>query len=81
MPRAVPAEVAVDPACAVTDGRTPERLAENSTDNSSGHRANRTSDYKARARSGSGANHVSVGRGRNHGRNQRRNYRDRDCGR
>ena len=77
MPRAVAAEAAVDPARSVTNGRTPERLAEYSADNSSGDRANRTSDHKARARSGSGANHVSAGRGRNRGLN----HRDRDYGR
>ena len=71
MPRAVAAEVAVDPARSVTNGWTPERLGENSADNSSGDRANRTSDHKARARSGSGANHIGASRGRNHGRNQR----------
>jgi hypothetical protein len=65
MPPAVAAQVAVDPTRSVTDGRTPERLAENSADNSSGDRANRTSDDKARTRSRSGANHVGVGHGRN----------------
>jgi hypothetical protein len=71
MPRAVAAEAAVDPARSVTNGRTPERLAEYSADNSSGDRANRTSDHKARARSGSGANHVGAGHWRNHERNHR----------
>jgi hypothetical protein len=66
MPRAVAAEGVVDPTRSVTDGRTPKRLAENSADNSSGHRANRTSDHKARARSGSGANHVGAGRRQHH---------------
>jgi hypothetical protein len=71
VPRAVAAEVVVDPARSVTDGGTPERLAENGADNSSGDRANGASDHKARARPGSGANHVGAGRGRNHGRNHR----------
>jgi hypothetical protein len=81
MPRAVAAEGVVDPARSVTDGRTPKRLAENSADNSSGDRANRTSDDKARARSGGGANHVGAGHGRNHWRNHWRHHRDCNYGR
>jgi hypothetical protein len=81
MPCAVAAEGIVDPARSITDGRTPERLAENSADNPSGDRADRTGDHKARARSGSGANHIGAGHGRKHGRNQRRNHRDCDYGR
>jgi hypothetical protein len=73
MPRAVAAKGIVDPARSVTDGRTPERLAENSADNASSNGAYRTGDYKSRARSGGGAHHVGAGR-----RNQRRHQRNCD---
>ena len=75
MPRAVAAEGIVDPARSVTDGRTPERLAENSADNASSNGAYRTGDYKSRARSGGGAHHVGAGRS---WRNQRRHHRNCD---
>jgi hypothetical protein len=43
---AVALEVVVDPACAVTDRRTPERLTKNPTDHSTGNCPDRTGNYK-----------------------------------
>jgi len=65
MPPAVAAEVTVDPTGSMADRRTPERRAENGAADSSGDRANRASDHKARTCSRSGANHVGAGHGQN----------------
>ena len=44
---AVALEVAVDPACTVTDRRPPERLTKNPTDHPAGNCPNRTGNYKS----------------------------------
>jgi hypothetical protein len=43
---AMPVECVVDPAGAVTDWRSPERLAENGADYSSGNRTDGSRDHK-----------------------------------
>src|SRR5260370_31991986 len=59
MPAVAP-EVAVDPACSMTDWWAPERFTENSTNDPSGDCANRTSDHKAGTRPGSRANRIGA---------------------
>jgi hypothetical protein len=44
---AVALEVVVDPACAVTDRRPPERLTKNPADHPAGNCPNRTGNYKS----------------------------------